>query len=289
MYQVVMWDTSGKGQGQTFDMIISGMEILNTIFTFIFLIEMSMKIFAWGFAQYIQDMWNQLDFVLVVSSVLGFIVEVAIKTATFPLNPAVFRILRVARLTRALKSIRMVKRIKGVARLVDTLVIAIPAMTNVASLCFLVIFIFAVIGMDFYGSDDIDRAYVNGMYNRHANFRYFGDAFMLLFRQVTGEAWNGIMHDIMVAHCDPKLSPVDEDDKDYDENYCGAPHSSAWTYFVIFHVFVTGLLFELITAIVLDEFGKMNENEKLPVSSDMISIFNDHWAQLDPKATQMIP
>jgi hypothetical protein len=169
------------------------------------------------------------------------------------------------------------------------LVVAIPAMMNVASLCFLVIFIFTVMGMDFFGKDDIDQEYINGMYNRHANFRYFGDGFMLLFRAVTGEAWNGVMHDIMVAECDQHMNPLDPKDKDYDVNFCGAPHSQAWLFFVVFMVFVTGLLFELITAIVLDEFGKMNESEKLPVNGDMISNFNDHWAQLDPKATQMIP
>jgi hypothetical protein len=162
-------------------------------------------------------------------------------------------------------------------------------MSNVASLCFLMIFIFTVVGMDFYGSDDIDQEYVNGMYNRHANFRYFGNGFMLLFRTVTGEAWNGIMHDMMVAQCDPKLSPVKVTHKDFEADYCGAPHETAWVFFIVFNVFVTGLLFELITAIVLDEFGKMGEADKLPVNSDMISNFNDHWAQLDPNATQMIP
>jgi len=201
----------------------------------------------------------------------------------------VFRVVRVARLTRALKSIRMVGRVKGIARLVDCLVLAIPAMTNVASLCFLVIFIFTVIGMDFFGADDIDQEYVNGMYNRHTNFRYFGDGFMLLFRAVTGEAWNGIMHDIMVAKCDQTLNPLEPGDTGYDENFCGAPHTHAWIYFVFFCVFVGGLLFELITAIVLDEFGKMGQYEDLPVTPDMISNFNDHWAQLDPKAKQLIP
>jgi hypothetical protein len=184
-----------------------------------------------------------------------------------------------------------------VARLVDTLVIAIPAMANVASLCFLVIFIFAVMGMDFFGKDQIDgpdAAPINGGYNQWANFRYFGDAFTLLFRTVTGEWWNGVMHDMMVAECDPSMYPdkdkIKPGDKKYDAHWCGTPHqSSPWIFFILFMVFVTGLLFELVTAIVLDEFSKMNENEKLPVNSDMIANFNDHWAQLDPKATQYIP
>lgn len=38
--------------------------------------------------------------------------------------------------------------------------------------------------------------------DRHANFRNFPSALMVLFRMSTGEAWNGIMHDCMIAkHC----------------------------------------------------------------------------------------
>eukprot|EP00613_Pedinella_sp_CCMP2098_P008916 CAMPEP_0171677750 /NCGR_PEP_ID=MMETSP0990-20121206/55239_1 /TAXON_ID=483369 /ORGANISM="non described non described, Strain CCMP2098" /LENGTH=580 /DNA_ID=CAMNT_0012264227 /DNA_START=113 /DNA_END=1852 /DNA_ORIENTATION=+ len=139
-YNVVMWDTSGKNMGTTFDMCVSGLvminivvmgmyywrrlpdgdlydptgqpmqdyqgtpyyqglEFVNTIFTFLFLVEMLLKITAWGFKQYIRDMWNQLDFFLVVSSVLGFIVDIVLTSGSIPLNPAVFRIVRVARLT----------------------------------------------------------------------------------------------------------------------------------------------------------------------------------------------
>ena len=87
---------------------------------------------------------------------------------------------------------------------------------------------------------------------------------------MTGEAWNGVMHDMMVADCDPAFNPLEPDDKDYDERYCGAPHENAWLFFVLFNVVVTGLLFELITAIVLDEFNRMSENAALPVNSDMI-------------------
>lgn len=117
---------------------------------------------------------------------------------------------------------------------------------------------------------------------------------MLLFRSVTGEAWNGVMHDMMDAHCNMKMYPdkdkYDENDSKYDEEWCGKNrHNTPWIFFILFQIFVTGLLFELVTAIVLDEFSKMQNNEKLPVNTDMISSFNDNWALMDPKATQMIP
>jgi len=49
------------------------------------------------------------------------------------------------------------------------------------------------------------------------------------------------------------------------------------------------LLFNLITAVVIDEYGKMNDSLKLPVNGDMMAQFNNAWSLLDPEATQMIP
>ena len=31
----------------------------------------------------------------------------------------------------------------------------------------------------------------------------------------------------------------------YDPRYCGAPHTTAWLFFVVFWLFVTGLLFKV--------------------------------------------
>jgi hypothetical protein len=59
-----------------------------------------------------------------------------------------------------------------VAKLIDTLVMALPAMGNVASLLFLAIFIFTSLGMSFFGDMATDEDNVNGMYNEHVNFRY---------------------------------------------------------------------------------------------------------------------
>jgi hypothetical protein len=41
--------------------------------------------------------------------------------------------------------------------------------------------------------------------SRHANFRTATDALIVLFRIVTGEDWNDIMHDCMVSVCVSQL------------------------------------------------------------------------------------
>jgi hypothetical protein len=48
----------------------------NWFFTLVFVIEMSLKIFALGFGGYLADKWNQLDMVIVFLSVIGIVLEV---------------------------------------------------------------------------------------------------------------------------------------------------------------------------------------------------------------------
>ena len=48
----------------------------NWFFTLVFVIEMSLKIFALGFGGYLADKWNQLDMVIVFLSVIGIALEV---------------------------------------------------------------------------------------------------------------------------------------------------------------------------------------------------------------------
>jgi len=106
--------------------------------------------------RYFADLWNRLDFALVVSAVIGIVAEKILTSGAFPINPQVFRVLRVFHITRALKAVRMAGRIKNIARLVDTLFQSIPAMTNIASLAFLIMFIFTVMALDFFGYDEIN-------------------------------------------------------------------------------------------------------------------------------------
>jgi hypothetical protein len=120
--------------------------------------------------------------------------------------------------------------------------------------------------MSFYGDIPLGPEYVNGMYNHHVNFAEFHKGFMLLFRCSTGESWNGIMHDIMEA---------------------GFPNS--WSFFVVYQVFVSALLFELLTAIVLDEFGDQDDSDEVTVPPSFVSNFTDTWVQYDPDADHLIP
>ena len=89
---------------------------------------------------------------------------------------------------------------------------------------------------------------------------------MLLFRCITGESWNGIMHDIMEA------------------GYDGAA-----LFFAAYMTFVSYLLFELPTAIILDEYANSCGDDDMTVPPTFVSNFTDCWVHQDPLAKRMIP
>ena len=45
-------------------------------------------------------------------------------------------------------------------------------------------------------------AHHNEFLNYHENFQHFGWAFITLFRAVMGEAWNSMMHDLLLTEKD---------------------------------------------------------------------------------------
>jgi len=246
------------------------LEILNYVFTWIFFIEMVIKLIALGCYKYWKDDWNKLDGIVVLLSLASFITEVTVGAVT-DINPTILRVCRAFRIIRIFRLLKS-KSGRGVLSLLETLVISLPALANVSALLLLVIFIFSCLGMSFFGDMDTGpgqtgqfEQYPYKLYNEHANFTNFYRSFLLLFRVSTGESWNGIMHDCMV------------------HSYTGA-----WVYWLAYMVIVAYLLFNLLIAIVLEEFSNRARQETLHVTANDIANFVECWRRLDPECTHYI-
>merc|ERR1712072_1085987 len=83
------------------------LNLANQIFTFIFLFEFVLKHIAFGYMQYWADVWNRLDGVIVLFSMVGMIVGLGSAAS-------LLRALRVLRL------LRMVKTMPGLRSLATT-------------------------------------------------------------------------------------------------------------------------------------------------------------------------
>ena len=211
----------------------SAIEVSNYFFSGVFFIEACMKGLAFG-KSYLKDPWNRFDFSLVILSILQ-VVLVLVAQKAFRIRGYILRVFRVFRVLRIL---RLVKKAKDVRILLETISYSLPHIANIGAFLCLLFFIFAVLGVGLFAN--VQR----GKYlNRHANFESFPGALLLLIRIVTGENWNGIMHETMVQ--EPECDDV------YLKN-CGTTYAPL--YYLAFLMMATFILTNLFVAIILDNF-----------------------------------
>ncbi|GAX83897.1 hypothetical protein CEUSTIGMA_g11321.t1, partial [Chlamydomonas eustigma] len=167
------------------DAWVFALNIVNAVFTGIFVIEMVLKWIAIGFKEYFMDGWCQFDFMVVVVCSVGVIVDFA-STANISIIP-LLRVLRVLRI------FKLIPKARGLKLMITALLWSVPALLNVASVLLLFMYIFAIIGMNIFQNlkwqQNIDH---------DANFDSFPTAMLLLFRIQSGENWNYLMVDSMV-------------------------------------------------------------------------------------------
>jgi len=297
-YSIVLWDAPGRQLGYYFDRvvliviaasvlvlcadvwhmptaadfpIIEGTQAaedlqdttyLNTLhqiefgFIFVFQAELVFKLTALGFAQYFESRFNQFDFLLVILNIAMLVV----LESTVDFNP---NSLRVARAFRAIRVLRSSKNKAGILRMIETLVLSLPGVLSVAIFLFLFMFIYALIGVQTFGGYDLPGK--DEHLNRHANFATVGRALLTLFRMVTGESWNGLMHDCM------------------EHNY--------WVSLIFFQSWMiigSYCMFNMLIAIIIDQFMCIMEarSPDIIVKPPLIDDFLDVWHTLDPYGTR---
>jgi len=236
------------------------LENINTVFNFLFLIECTLKLIGLGPRQYFSSKMNSFDFGIVMISLLGFIIDQALENV----DPGLMSIISVIKAGRVVRIFRLAMRVKGIRRLLETLIYTLPSLFNVTCLLIIVLFIYTVLGMAFFGDQEFGKPPFE-LYEKHAHFQRFHIGFFTLFRMSTGESWNGIMHDSM-----ENVSPY------------------AWIYYFTYMIVGSNLLFQLIVAVVLEQFGSAKEEEESVVSPDTIEMFATTWREMDPQQTHLI-
>jgi hypothetical protein len=239
-------------------------------FTYFYYAECITKLFALGHA-YFNDNWCRFDFFLVCTSLLDQFASELLHSV-LPMPPTLLRVLRVLRVLRIL---RLLKNLKGLRDLVFTLILAFPGLINVGALLLLVMFIYAVLGMNIF------TFVMHGdVLNDNKNFETFGSACLVLFQCLTCDGWSEFMDDLLVDEhrgCDPNASPSD----------CGTPLSLP--FFISWTVIGSFVFLNLIVAVILEHFTALGNVNPDLVSSNDIADFKDAWAAFDPDADGWIP
>ena len=217
-----------------------------------------------------------------------------------------------SRIFRPLRAIRLLEMSSGLRMLIRTFFYSLPAIGNVTSLVFLFFFIYAVLGVQLYGT-----VQTGGALEGRAHFGDFTSSISLVFRMSTGEDWQAVMHDCAIEA--PECGCICE--KDYVhgaagpspagffscnnladqqgiEDTCGPGENaistcgnyfSSLSYFISFFFLGAYCLMALFTAVILDCFSVVNHVDSAVVNLDCLKTFKAAWSNFDPFATGYIP
>jgi len=121
-------------------------DIMLLIISIIFILECVSKIIVYGFCigpkTYLKDNWNNLDFIIVMFSVLTWILE--------SFDGLDISFMRGFRALRALRPLRVVSKSEGIKTVVNSLLEAIPALINVILIIFLFLLVFGILGVQLF-------------------------------------------------------------------------------------------------------------------------------------------
>jgi hypothetical protein len=178
---------------------------LNEVFTYIFLVEMIVKLIGLGFKDYAADGFNVFDSVIVVISVA----ELFLKHANvgFSSNGAIsvfraVRLLRVFKLARSWTSFRDI---------LEKMLVTAREIRTFAILLLIFILVFALLGMELYGhrvkfNNESKEKVVDGDdpagLTPRINFDNLLNGVVAIFIIFIGEDWNSVMYDHVRATSD---------------------------------------------------------------------------------------
>lgn len=186
-----------------------------------------------------------------------------------PFPPTLFRVVRLARIGRIL---RLVRAARGIRTLLFALMMSLPSLFNIGLLLFLVMFIYAIFGMNCFckvkegfGIDDI------------FNFRTFVGSILCLFQITTSAGWDALLRPMLQSNesCNPNL----------DSRHLPA---IAITYFVSYIIISFLIVVNMYIAVILENFNTATEESEDPLGEDDFEIFYEVWEKFDPEATQFI-
>jgi hypothetical protein len=241
-----------------------------SVFAYIFYTEAVLKLSGIGPAGYFGDTWSRFDFVLVCTSLFDQFAS-ELLAQVLPMPPMLLRVLRILRIVRIL---RLLKGAKEVRNLIMTMIYSFPSLINVSSILALIVFMYAVLGVDLFTYLKPQEHITNDR-----NFVDLGHAALLLFQCLTNDAWSGLMADAMVHESSGHCSEA--------EGNCGTPLAVA--YFISFQVIGTFVFLNLVVAVILENFTSVGAGNPDLVSTQDLERFKESWALFDPDADFFMP
>jgi len=228
--------------------ILGSIDTSNLVFTILFDIEAVLRLVGLGHRQYFASKWNCFDFLLCVGSSVSLGVRSGVAGSLF-------------RLVRALRCLRVLRYSAGLTRLMRALTLALPSLFNVVGVLFIVVFIFAVLAVNlFAGVRTGWFGYVfsyaggngGGGNGGDIDFNSFANTYMALLKAMSGENFNGIMHDLMAAPPFCVAGPGGN---------CSVPYITP-LFWVVFYAVTSFMIINIISAVALEAYDGCLEDSQ---------------------------
>ncbi|XP_069692579.1 sodium leak channel NALCN isoform X3 [Periplaneta americana] len=241
----------------------------STVLTLVFVVEVVMKNIAFTPRGYWQSRRNRYDLLVTVLGVVWIFINATLRNDLSYSVGFVVVILRFFTITGKHATLKMLMLTVGVSVCKSFFIIFGM---------FLLVFFYALAGTILFGT----VKYGEGI-GRRANFESPITGVAMLFRIVTGEDWNKIMHDCMVQP--PYCTPANN----YWETDCGN-FTASLVYFCSFYVIITYIVLNLLVAIIMENFSLFYSNEEDALLSYAdIRNFQNTWNVVDIYQRGVIP
>ncbi|KAK3859162.1 hypothetical protein Pcinc_034699, partial [Petrolisthes cinctipes] len=245
--------------------------VVSSLLNLVFVAEVVMKLIGFTPRGYWQSRRNRYDLFVTVLGVVWIILHYTLQSDESHMFGFMVIILRFFTITGKHATLKMLMLTVGVS--VYKSFFIIMGM-------FLLILSYALAGCILFGT----VKYGEGI-GRQANFKTATNGITLLFRIVTGEDWNKIMHDCMVA---PPFCTVSHY-SNYWETDCGN-FTGSLIFFCSFYVIITYIVLNLLVAIIMENFSLFYSNEEDALLSYAdIRNFQNTWNIVDVNQRGVIP
>uniref|UniRef100_A0A8B9NCQ1 Voltage-dependent L-type calcium channel subunit alpha-1C n=1 Tax=Accipiter nisus TaxID=211598 RepID=A0A8B9NCQ1_9AVES len=243
------------------DWLTEVQDTANKVLLALFTAEMLLKMYSLGLQAYFVSLFNRFDCFIVCGGILE-----TILVETKIMSPLGISVLRCVRLLRIFKITRYWN---SLSNLVASLLNSVRSIASLLLLLFLFIIIFSLLGMQLFGG----KFNFDEMQTRRSTFDNFPQSLLTVFQILTGEDWNSVMYDGIMAYGGPSF-----------------PGMLVCIYFIILFICGNYILLNVFLAIAVDNLAdaesltsaqKEEEEEKERKKLARLCCFSFHFCQIN--------
>uniref|UniRef100_A0A7S3G9W4 EF-hand domain-containing protein n=1 Tax=Palpitomonas bilix TaxID=652834 RepID=A0A7S3G9W4_9EUKA len=227
--------------------------IIDAILNCLYVVELGLKLLAYGCSDFWKKLWNRFDFIIVTLGVCGVLVDFVLtsdpsNTGALINTLSVVRSLRlISAFSRSARFLRLftLQGNRSSKMLLTVLFQAIPTISSMMGDMMLILYIYSIVGLELFNSS-YRIPYPRDVHD-FMSFENWSDSLLLLFQMLSGSNWHELMMYGVLGY--------ERDGKD-------EMMLITAFYFVSFNFFASFVLLSLILSVVIETVTIMSDMMK---------------------------